>query len=198
MEGLEVCLNRIRENFDEAILNSSKPIAQAIGITDSLQEKRVKKTRRQSDEKSEDESRSLSALQTFRQECFLVLDRVMAEIKKRFHAMQIICTNFKMIIPKHLIAASLEDISLSVENLCLLYKDDFDLSDLKRELNSLKLWLPTILDTDPDDANPLELLNAIQKFEMQTAFVNVCIAIIIIIIIACLAGDVALASHDHA
>jgi hypothetical protein len=43
MEGLEVCLNRIRENFDEAIVNSSKPIAQAIGITDSLQEKRVKK-----------------------------------------------------------------------------------------------------------------------------------------------------------
>ena len=80
----------------------------------------------------------------------------MAEIKKRYHAMQKICTNFKMIIPKHLIAASLEEISLSVENLCVLYKDDFDLSDLNRELNSLKSWLPTILDTDLDDANPLE------------------------------------------
>jgi hypothetical protein len=54
--------------------------------------------------------------------------------------MQRICTNCKIIIPKHLIAASLEEISLSVENLCVLYKDDFDLSDLNRELNSLKSW----------------------------------------------------------
>ena len=177
MEGLQVCLNKIRENFDETVVNSSKPIAQALEITDSFIEKRMKKAKRQSDEKAEDESRSLSALQTFRQECFLVLDRVMAELKKRFHAMQKICIHFKMIIPKHLTAAAVEEISLSVENLCVLYKDDFDQDDFKRELNSLKAWLPTILDQDPDKAGPLELLNAIQKFGMQAAFVNVCIAI---------------------
>ena len=99
MEGLQVCLNKIRENFDETIVNSSKPIAHALEITDSLQEKRVKKAKRQSDEKAEDESRSLSVLQTFRQHCFLVLDRVIAEMKKRFfchaqnlHSFQDDCT----------------------------------------------------------------------------------------------------------
>jgi hypothetical protein len=177
MEGLHICLNKIRENFDETIVNSSKPVAQALDITDRLKDKRVRKAKRQSDEIADDEARSLSALQTFRQECFLVLDRVSAEIKKRFEAMTKISTNFKMIIPKHLRAATVEEISLSVENLCDLYKDDFDSADLKRELGTLKNWLPTILAEDPETADPMELLNAILDFRMQSAFVNVCIAI---------------------
>ena len=73
-------MNKIRDNFDETIVNSSKPIAQALDITDRLKEKRVRKAKRQSDEIADDEARSLGALQTFRQECFLVLDRVSAEI----------------------------------------------------------------------------------------------------------------------
>jgi hypothetical protein len=126
---------------------------------------------------ADDEARSLSALQTFRQECFLMLDRVSAEIKKRFEAMTKISTNFKMIIPKHLRAATVEEISLSVENLCDLYKDDFDSADLKRELGTLKNWLPTNLAEDPETADPMELLNAILDFRMQSAFVSVCLAI---------------------
>jgi hypothetical protein len=177
MEGLHICLNKIRENFDETIVNSSKPVAQALDITDRLKDKRMRKAKRQSDEIADDEARSLSALQTFRQECFLVLDRVSAEIKKRFEAMTKISTNFKMIIPKHLRAATVEEISLSVENLCDLYKDDFDSAELKRELGTLKNWLPTILAGDPETADPRELLNAILDFRMQSAFVNVCIAI---------------------
>jgi hypothetical protein len=156
---------------------SSKPVAQALDITDRLKDKRVRKAKRQSDEIADDEARSLSALQTFRQECFLVLDRVSAEIKERFEATTTISTNFKMIIPKHLRAATVEEISLSVENLCDLYKDDFDSADLKRELGTLKNWLPTILAEDPETADPMELLNAILDFRMQSAFVNVCIAI---------------------
>ena len=88
-----------------------------------------------------------------------------------------ICTHFRMIVPKHLTAAAAEEISLSMTDLCGLYKDDFDHADLNRELNSLKAWLPTILDEDLERAGPLELLNAIQNFGMQPAFVNVCIAI---------------------
>jgi len=170
-------LNKIRDNFDETIVNSSKPIAQALDITDRLKEKRVRKAKRQSDEIADDEARSLSALQRFRQQCFLVLDHVSAEIRKRFEAMNKISTNFKMIIPKHLRAATGEEISLSVENLCGLYKDDFDSADLKRELGTLKNWLPTILVEDPETADPMELLNAMLNYGMQSAFVNVCIAI---------------------
>ena len=78
---------------------------------------------------------------------------------------------------QHLSTATDEEISLSVENLCGLYKDDFDSADLNRELGALKNWLPTILDQDPDAADPLQLLNAILNYGMQSAFVNVCIAI---------------------
>jgi len=45
-----------------------------------------------------------------------VLDRVVAEMTKRFEAMKKIATNFKMIIPKHLCAADVEEISSSVKN----------------------------------------------------------------------------------
>ena len=36
VDGLEVSLSTIRENFDETVVNSSKPVAQALGISDSL------------------------------------------------------------------------------------------------------------------------------------------------------------------
>jgi len=52
----------------------------------------VRKAKRQSDEIADDEARSLTALQTLRQECFLVLDRVVAEMTKRFEAMNKIAT----------------------------------------------------------------------------------------------------------
>jgi len=100
-----------------------------------------------------------------------------AAMTKRFEAMKKIATNFKMIIPKHLSAADVEEISSSVKNLCGLYKDDFDSVDLNRELCALRNWLPTILDEDPETADPLQLLNAILNYGMQSAFVNVCIAI---------------------
>jgi hAT family C-terminal dimerisation region len=177
IKGLEGSLNKIRDNFDETIVNAIKPIAQALNITDRLKEKRVRKAKRQSDEIADDEARSLTALQTFRQECFLVLDHVVAEMTKRFEAMKKIATNFKMIIPKPLSAADVEEISSSVKNLCGLYKDDFDSVDLNKELSALRNWLPTILDEDPETADPLQLLNAILNYGMQSAFVNVCIAI---------------------
>ena len=103
----------------------------------------MRKAKNQSDENAEHESRSLSTLQTFRQQCFLVLDRIIAEIRKRFDAMQTISTHFKTITPKHLTAVTVEEISLSVENLCGFYKDDFDHADLNRELTTLKAWLST-------------------------------------------------------
>jgi len=62
VEGLEGSLNKIRDNFDETIVNASKPIAQVLNITDRLKEKRVRKAKRQSDEIADDEARSLTAL----------------------------------------------------------------------------------------------------------------------------------------
>ena len=177
VDGLQVSLSTIRENFDETVVNSSKPVAQALGISDSLQEKRVRKVKRQSDEKTEDESRLLNALDQFRQECFMVLDCVIAEIRKRFDATQTICSNFRMILPKHLKAAELDEISSSAHNLCSVYKNDLSPADFNLELIALKTWLPTILGQEYEKASPLELLNSIMKFGMQSAFVNVCIAI---------------------
>ena len=87
----------------------------------------------------------------------MALDRVLAEIKKRFQAMQKIYTCFKMMMPKHLLAATDKEISLSVDNLCVVYKDDFDRADMNAELSQLKTWLPRILEDDPDEAGPLDV-----------------------------------------
>lgn len=119
----------------------------------------------------------LNALEQFRQECFMVLDCVIAEIRKRFDATQTICSNFRMILPKHLKAAELDEISSSAHNLCSVYKNDLSPADFNLELIALKTWLPTILGQEYEKASPLELLNSIMKFGMQSAFVNVCIAI---------------------
>ena len=81
-----------------------------------------------------------------------------------------------MMMPKHL-AATTEEISLSVDNLCVVYKDDFDRADMNAELRQLKTWLPRILEDDPDEASPLNVLNAIMNFGMLSVFVNVCTAI---------------------
>ena len=78
----------------------------------------------------------------------MALDRVIAEIKKRFDAMQKIYTRFKMIMPKYLLGATVEEISLSVQNLCVVYKDDFDRADMNTELSKLNTWLPRILEKD--------------------------------------------------
>ena len=82
-----------------------------------------------------------------------------------------------MMMPKHLLAATAEEISLSVDNLCVVYKGDFDRADMNAELSQLKTWLPRILEDDPDEAGPLGVLNAIMNFGMVSVFVNVCTAI---------------------
>ena len=47
--------------------------------------------------------------------------------------------------------------------------------------HSVHYWLPTILVEDPETADPMELLNAILDYGMQSAFVNVCIAMRIVL-----------------
>ena len=74
----------------------------------------------------------------------------MAKMRKRFEAMKKISTNFKMIMPKHLSTATVEEYSLLVENFNGLYKDDFDSADLNGELGALRNWFSTIVDEDPD------------------------------------------------
>ncbi|KAJ8879714.1 hypothetical protein PR048_020322 [Dryococelus australis] len=157
----------------EIILQESKVLAEAVGISSHFVTRRRSSRLPNADENTIEEKLQLEAINEFK--CcviFPVLDSFMADLKTRFASYELICH-----LGSPILTMDLDSDQLKIKTKLLVSKYPKDLAhadDLNEEILHMKSVRGTEFHSEND---PLRLLNSIYEKKLEAIFVNLCTGI---------------------
>ncbi|XP_077105406.1 zinc finger MYM-type protein 1-like [Ranitomeya variabilis] len=169
IKALSEEMKLLREKWP-TLLSEASLVADCMGIPkDLLNAQQLRQRRSKHHEAASPEEH-------FKVNVFLVaMDTIISDLHQRFRSMEDICKLFAPILKMTTISE--ENLVASTEELIAAYPEDLT-SSLLSELQHLRKVYEA---TFTDNMGPLDLLNAIYKFELQGIFGEVCIALRIFI-----------------
>lgn len=171
IDSLIKTLDSGRSAISTDVIEDAKKIADSVGAEAKFKETRMKKRKRFYDELCEDESDTISEEGKFKLVIVEIVDRILAELRTRFHAILHLSEIFDFLSGNNFQNLTKEDLQLQAAKLADIYNNDIDKDELLLEVESFKFHALN-LDPKMKICSSTELCRMIYRSGLHDAYPN--------------------------